>query len=240
MQGRRDRQPHRNSQRDCIPLARLSQCFRRQFRALYASGRSSCRTPGRSSGNPILAKLLSCSDSLVSGWGGCGGGIGCRPACRKHSTVSQNPLNEKPTTMIPQHCPELDPRGRGEDRGTHRYEGAGRTGLQPSSVSWLAAGHNCRHGLRFPQRSGIGAPDSALDLEPEGVQWFVRMLRSQTRLTPARREPPAGSSPRVRRPRRSNGPARRSPRTCPHSPARASGPSPHPERPRCRPRPPPS
>ncbi len=59
-------------------------------------------------------------------------------------------------------------------------------------------------------------------------------------LTPVRREPPTGSSPRVRRPHRSDGPARRCPCTCPHSPARASGPSPHPERPRCRPRPPPS
>ncbi len=59
-------------------------------------------------------------------------------------------------------------------------------------------------------------------------------------VTPARHEPPAGSSPRVRRPHRSDGPARRCPCTCPHSPGRASGPSPHPERPRRRPRPPPS
>ncbi len=59
-------------------------------------------------------------------------------------------------------------------------------------------------------------------------------------LKPARHEPPAGSSPRARRPHRSDGPARRCPCTCPHSPGRASGPSPHPERPRCRPRSPPS
>ncbi len=100
---------------------------------------------------------------------------------------------------------------------------------------------NDRPAARWQSSSGIAASGTLLQKATAGECIATPAIMACSRsLTPARHEPPSGSSPRVRRPHRSDGPARRCPRTCPHSPARASGPSPHPARPRCRPRPAPS
>ncbi len=107
-----------------------------------------------------------------------------------------------------------------------------QTGESSSTEPADRSGWDARH-WSFIQSATRSLPANASQPSAAGMS----RLRS---LTPVRREPLAGSSPRVRRPHRSDGPVRRCPCTCPHSPVRASGPSPHPERHRCRLRSPPS
>ncbi len=208
----------------------------------------------------LASVRLSRTGSSWDGNRGCGGTV---------QTVEQQLKNRHGPAELPEDGWASDPhRGEPGAAGARRPDSAGpvRQGKGPqrqasksvSNPARASFGRNHRHfivptaALRGALRTIVRRLDGNLPVVlqlavrsyrkpqwPNATQPPAGMARSRS-LTPARHEPPAGSSPRVRRPRRSDGPARRGPRTCPHSPARASGPSPHPARPRCRPRPPPS